>query len=336
IQKVRDVFFWRNPSGGEYLNEHLYSRKDAEHSDKRASIELSERESAIIRTLIYFDIFSYPLTSSEIVKYCSFPCPEGIGPELERMLAMGIIGHKNEFYFLGNISKADNRVTRNSNAAKYMPLAIKYSKWIGALPFVQSVCISGSLSKMDMGKNSDIDYFVVVKANRVWVMRLIFSLLIKPFTLIGLRNKYLCPNYIIDENHLEIRDKNLYTAIEIVTLIPLVGNVCYERFLKANPWVNLILPNGLKSVDYQNMIMSEPKVSWLSSLLTSIDNAIFKFYKWYYKRKFYNSSKWNIRDFELKFSKFEYKNHLSGHRNRILVRLEEDIRRFEGIHNTCL
>jgi hypothetical protein len=50
-------------------------------------------------------------------------------------------------------------------------------------------------------------------------------------------------NYYIDEQQMEIAEKNLYTAIEIGTLIPLQGDTVFEQFYAANTWTREYLPN---------------------------------------------------------------------------------------------
>ncbi|MBS1503031.1 MAG: hypothetical protein JST32_13270, partial [Bacteroidetes bacterium] len=45
------------------------------------------------------------------------------------------------------------------------------------------------------------------------------------------------------EEELLIREKNIYTAIEIATLMPLQGDVVFEHFYAANTWIREFLPN---------------------------------------------------------------------------------------------
>jgi hypothetical protein len=50
-------------------------------------------------------------------------------------------------------------------------------------------------------------------------------------------------NYYVDEQQMEIAEKNIYTAIEIGTLMPLEGDIVFEKFYKANAWTSGFLPN---------------------------------------------------------------------------------------------
>jgi hypothetical protein len=316
--------------GAGALNENLHRTTQVEYAQSLSRLPISPVDAAIIKTLLYFDIFKYPLTEDEIVRFSTLRHTDSIAEYLRKLYRNGLINKKDKFFYLGqNEFKVFQRLQRNANAQKYIPLAKKYSKWMSYIPFVHCVCISGSLSKNDMGDNADIDYFVIAKKNRVWIMRFIFSLLIKPLTMMGLRHRYLCPNYIIDNYHLEIRDKNMYTAIEVATLIPTIGAEGYDDFMKANSWIYGYLPNYIQSDIAFAQSKKRNNWIWDNVLFTYLDNIIFALYKRYYRKKFYDSKHWEIEDFELKFSKFESKNHLNGYRNKILTKLEDGIARYE-------
>ena len=63
-------------------------------------------------------------------------------------------------------------------------------------------------------------------------------------------------NYYIDEDQLEIVEKTLYTAIEIVTLIPLQGDTVIEQFYAANTWTRNYLPNKIMRLSSAKPIRS--------------------------------------------------------------------------------
>jgi hypothetical protein len=57
------------------------------------------------------------------------------------------------------------------------------------------------------------------------------------------KQHWLCMNYFIDEQHLEIREKNIFTATEIATVIPVRGNAAFNKFHLLNSWAKSYLPN---------------------------------------------------------------------------------------------
>jgi hypothetical protein len=50
-------------------------------------------------------------------------------------------------------------------------------------------------------------------------------------------------NYFVDEDHLEIEEKNLFTATELATVLPLYGADQYTRLIETNTWVKNVFPN---------------------------------------------------------------------------------------------
>ena len=49
-------------------------------------------------------------------------------------------------------------------------------------------------------------------------------------------------NYFVDEEALIIPEKNIYTAVEIVTLLPLAGTFTLNKFFEKNYWTKRWLP----------------------------------------------------------------------------------------------
>ncbi|MEO6978909.1 MAG: nucleotidyltransferase domain-containing protein, partial [Mucilaginibacter sp.] len=104
------------------------------------------------------------------------------------------------------------------------------------------IAISGSLSKNFADDNSDIDLFIITAKNKLWIARTIMHCF-KKLTFLVNKEHLFCMNYYIDEQQLEIAEKNIYTAIEIATLIPLQGDTVFDSFFAANAWTRNYLPN---------------------------------------------------------------------------------------------
>jgi Nucleotidyltransferase domain len=207
---------------------------------------LSKAETSVIKTLLYFNLFNYPLTIEEIEKYSThgvngFELKETV----QRLLYTKLIFAHGEFYSVNQDKGiSESRIAENELAKEMMPKARQYSKIISLFPFVRGVFISGSLSKGVMKKDGDVDYFIITKANRLWVCRTLLVLFKKIFLLNS--HKYFCVNYFVDEENLEIREKNIFTATEIVSLIPMYNFSLYLSFIAANKWIFELLPNSTK------------------------------------------------------------------------------------------
>jgi hypothetical protein len=129
----------------------------------------------------------------------------------------------------------------NKNAHREIQNAIKATGILSKFPFVEGLALSGSLSKNYADENTDIDFFIITKANRLWIARTLMHIFYRFAVLAGKRN-WFCMNYYIDETALEIEEKNIFTAIEIVTLIPMQGAEKVNAFIGTNKWTKNFLP----------------------------------------------------------------------------------------------
>ena len=147
------------------------------------------------------------------------------------------------FYSLRNTDLLVRR--RKEGVAKAKPLLRKaagIARLLSALPFVRGVAVSGSLSKYFADEGSDIDYFIITARDRLWVARTCTHVLKKLSFLLGMQD-YFCMNYYVDETSMEIPEKNVFTATEIVTLLPVTGPDAFRRFRRDNDWTEGYLPN---------------------------------------------------------------------------------------------
>ncbi len=129
----------------------------------------------------------------------------------------------------------------NDAARNKMKQAIRVSKLIAKFPFVESISISGSLSKNYMEADSDIDFFIITKPKRLWLCRGLLVVFKKLFLFNS--RKHFCINYYVDSNNLLIADQNIFTATEIVHLIPTYNGDLFLEFLKQNAWSKIYYPN---------------------------------------------------------------------------------------------
>jgi predicted nucleotidyltransferase len=205
----------------------------------------------ILSTLAYFDIFNYPITQSEIILFCrkTYSHRE-FSTTLTAMVEEGDIFRFDEFYTLQNdYSVIPRRRTGNLKAKQLLRSADRVAMILSWFPFVRGIAISGSLSKNYADDQSDIDLFIITAKNRLWLARTLMHCLKKVSFLVN-RQHLFCMNYYIDEAQLEIEEKNIYTATEIATLLPLRGITAFREFYKMNTWSRNYLPNHLMRVSY--------------------------------------------------------------------------------------
>jgi predicted nucleotidyltransferase len=204
---------------------------------------LLNAEKSIIKTLAYFNIFNYPLRKEELFSFLDTRYDRIIFEDaLNSLCDAGVIYSIDEFYSLQkNIFLAERRRKGNERATKKLKTAKKIARLLYRFPFVTGVAVSGSLSKNYADKDSDIDFFIITKENRLWLARTLMHLFKKMSFLAG-KEHWLCMNYFIDESALEIKEKNIFTAIEVITLCPFYGKATFKDFFAANRWSKSFFP----------------------------------------------------------------------------------------------
>jgi hypothetical protein len=100
-------------------------------------------------------------------------------------------------------------------------------------------------------------------------------------------------NYYIDMQQLEIVEKNTYTAIEVGTLIPLQGDIVFEKFFAANSWTGEFIPNkNMRISSAKNVKTSLFKAAFEfllnARIIDSIDNMLMKITAGRWQRKTLN------------------------------------------------
>ncbi|QEC66165.1 hypothetical protein FRZ67_02155 [Panacibacter ginsenosidivorans] len=201
-------------------------------------------QQSIIKTVAYFDIFNYPMTAVEIRSYMDTACNEqDLDIALTNLVKEKILFRTTNFYQLKHDeSLTTERIKANKLAEENIARAKKIASFLTWFPFIKGIAVSGSLSKKVATSKSDYDFFIVTQYNCLWRCRFIFSAFIKLAAVFGLK-KYFCLNYVIDESYMEVEEKNVFTATEIATLMPLYGRSVFADFFTANQWIYNYFPN---------------------------------------------------------------------------------------------
>jgi predicted nucleotidyltransferase len=205
---------------------------------------LSEIKRNILATLAYFDMFNYPLTQAEIYLFLGNKIDfELFNDALICLFNEDVIHRFDKFYTLSaDHHIAARRIEGNKKAAELIRIAEKVGNLLIKFPYVRGIAISGSLSKNFADAGSDIDLFIITEKNRLWIARTLMHCF-KKLTFLVNKEHLFCMNYYIDMKQLEIPEKNIYTAIEVCTLIPLQGDITFVEFYAANTWTSEFLPN---------------------------------------------------------------------------------------------
>ncbi len=200
----------------------------------------------ILKTLLYYDIFKHPLKKDEVFIFCQ----KNTVPKTEIESAIDKFSENDEckfsqkdgyIYVKPNFEYIDNRLVKEKYSQKMWKITKYVVHIIKRFPFVRAIMVTGSLSKNSSSKESDLDFMVITKSNRLWIARTLLMLFKKIFLLNSY--KYFCINYFITEDSLEVEDKNIFTATEVATVKGVFNRELIKIFLNANKWVNDFFPN---------------------------------------------------------------------------------------------
>jgi hypothetical protein len=312
------------------------------YSTTLSPLSIDEVQVSVLRILLYFDIFKHPLKAEEIAKYSEFG-KEGllkVQAALTLLSKERLIKSKDSYYFLSTAEDCvDRRIKGEQYAKQSLRKARKYSRLISAFPFVRGICLSGSISKLYMDKEADIDYFVITSPGRMWIARTLLVLFKKLFLLNS--KKYFCVNYFVTEESLSIPNKNIFTATELAFLIPTYSERQYKKLMDANEWYREYYPKF--SLRDNRWMIGRKKYfikPFLEKILSGktggkIDDYFFRLTLNHWKKKFphFNSEKFDLR---LRSRKNESKHHPLGYQERILSQYEHKLCDFESRYSVKL
>lgn len=215
----------------------------------------SEEIRAVIKTLAYADVFDYPLTLDQVHRFLiAFSALNKQSVyRLLQQLYQTIKRNNRYYYFAHRTTIIEKRLQREKESKKKLITAIKMASFLRLIPTVQLIAVSGALAMKNVDAKDDIDFFIITKAQRLWITRMLALLLLQVF---GKRRRHgqrefsdtICVNMLLSERALRFSKnyQNLYTAHEIIQIQPLFdrGNT-YVKFINANRWVKKYLPNAL-------------------------------------------------------------------------------------------
>ena len=208
-----------------------------------------EQERAIVSTLLYYDLFAYPLRADELVRFVH-------RVEAVPRLALGDIApasawwsSSDGYWFLrGREHLVNLRAERQRASTIKLAHARRWARSLQGVPGVRFIGVTGSLSMHSATPEDDIDLLIITARGRLWLTRALVLI-----ALWAMRVKraddgrpqhpnQACANIFLSEDDLTLPDHNLFIAHEICQMLPLLGPQTYPRFLDANDWVKDFLP----------------------------------------------------------------------------------------------
>jgi hypothetical protein len=222
-----------------------------------------ESNNAIVKTLLYSDIFDFPLTKNELWQYLMTDLVITKGQFEKSLIDLltankPLITKKDDLYCMHGREKIIVKRQKNaSEVTKKLKLADKAVAYLSYIPTISFIGLSGGLSVGKATKHDDIDLFIITKKNTLFLTRLYVLFVLE---VLGLRRRRIepnpadkiCTNFFLDETHLSWpkQSRDIYIAHEIAQLKPLFErNNTHKIFLQKNRWVQAFLPNTLQAIE---------------------------------------------------------------------------------------
>jgi hypothetical protein len=295
---------------------------------------MDQIEAAIFKTVVYADLFNFPLTTREIHHFLIHNQPtsqEQIEETLQHSAALRPLLTMVDGYVLYE-RREELIALRNAREAaseRLWPQAIRCGAWLARLPFVRMVAVTGALAMHNAADDDDdLDYILVTSHQRVWIARAFAIILVRLGRRYGVE---ICPNYVLAESALEQDKHDIFMAHEIAQMIPLYGHDLYNRFRAANDWVYEQLPNTdgafFKEAEYV------PKGAWrfVKQLTEGILGGRLGdwFETWEYRRKVRRfAEEMQKPHSSAKLDKEHVKGHFNDHGHPILEKYYQRLREY--------
>jgi hypothetical protein len=288
---------------------------------------LSATERAVFEAVCYGDVFDWPLTPAEVHRYLPIAAGRAeVDAALESLRLRALLHRTSGFVGLvGRSALVRRRRAREAESARRWPGAVRAARLVAGLPFVRLVAISGSLAVSASAPRSDIDLFVVTENGRLWLTRAMTVALVRLAGAAGLR---LCPNYFVSESALALPEHDLFTAHELMQMVPIAGHDTYAQLLAWNPWARGVLPNAKPA-----LFAGRPGIGRLRRGVERVLRArrVDRLERWEMNRKIARfTAAADASTVELRFSATVCKGHFEGHRARALGAYEERLARLDG------
>jgi hypothetical protein len=221
------------------------------------SKKYSVSERSILTTVLYSDIFSFPLTKDELWRFLiSRTAIKRLDFDKSLKTMQKDIVSQDGFYALKNREAIIRKRIKNLHEVeKKKLLALRAAGKLSIIPSILFIGLSGGLAAGNVTKKDDIDFVIITKKNTLFISRLLIIFLLQFFGVRRSRNQKktadtICVNLLFDETALDgfANKKDIYTAREIAQMIPLFerGDI-YKKFMTSNSWIQSYLPNFFPS-----------------------------------------------------------------------------------------
>ncbi len=206
----------------------------------------------ILSTLAFFSLYELPISSKRLHELL-LDCRSSLH-EVEMVLE--VMASDNTIYRTGNLYslkswKAFDLRDRQVEISKKWYKIDRYFNLLALLPFVDMVSVINSLAIGTSDRDSDIDFFVVTKKNRLYFVR---SVIIVLFRLLGvyktrqkIRDRFCFGFFVSNDSlnlqHLLLKPTDPYFLFWLASMRPVTGGQEYWQLMQENNWLTHRFPN---------------------------------------------------------------------------------------------
>ncbi len=207
---------------------------------------------AIISTLAFFALYELPLNSRRVQELLlnQIASLEEVEAALRELARQSKIIQSGSLYSTKVWNQASYLANQQELIHKWEKIG-RYFNWLALVPFVRNVSVINSLSLGTADSDSDIDFFVITKPRRLYVVR---SMIIVLFRLLGVyktREKIkdrFCFGFFVSPQALKfepimLKPQDPYFLFWLASMRPVFGGQAYWQLMQANQWLAEHFPN---------------------------------------------------------------------------------------------
>jgi len=246
---------------------------------------------AILEVIVFFDIFDLPLTVFAIWQSLKIKTTYNrVLNTLENDL-LTTVEKKGPFYFLsGRRSIQYNKIKQAKLAQTKEKVAYKTAK---LLRFINGIKMVAVCNNFYYAKESDVDIFIIIQKNRMWISRFLITFLVH-LSRLRRHNKKInnraCLSFYISENNLNIKNLSLpdsdpYLCFWAKNFKPIYDDNVYNSFWEHNSWLKESFPNKGTRISVDRCLVKDNFLSlgikklnflWFDSFVGNILEKMFK------------------------------------------------------------
>lgn len=250
---------------------------------------------AIVEAIAFFDLFSFPLTALEVLKYSKMKSSyEEVLECLCELKEKDIIKRSEGLYFLPERDEiVSERKKRYNYSDRKFKKAIRVAKIFRFIPWVRMICVANLIGRDNLRDGSDIDLFIVTDHKKIWLSRFFLVAIAKFLNVRPQKNNQkdkICLSFFISEKNTDLSGlkkeaEDRYFDYWFLNLAPIYSrDNSFIKFIESNQAIMNKFPNY-----YPEQISDKRKIK-------IIENSFYK-NNW---NLFFGGLEERIKSFQLK------------------------------------